>query len=212
MRIVVPARLEGAAQDLQKVAWGQMASPLKDPILTELRWYFDHRAGGLAGLSEPADRRRFERCEHAFATDRYTILYRRWREDGEGDKRLGRQVPCRADASELIRLCRTGRLYEVEAWIRAGRSLAVPREVRTTPLDVALDTGFHISSSSWHQRSRAISRSRCSKAEALVIAAGSRFVSWPVAAPRHRPSLANSTLGAIILRTSSSGPRAYDEA
>jgi hypothetical protein len=83
MRIVVPARLEVAAQDLQKVAWGQMASPLKDPILTELRWYFDHRAGGLAGLSEPADRRRFERSERAFATDRYTILYRRWREDGE---------------------------------------------------------------------------------------------------------------------------------
>lgn len=48
-----------------------------------------------------------------------------------------------ADASELIRLCRAGRLYEVEAWIRAGRSLNVPREVRTTPLDVALDTGFH---------------------------------------------------------------------
>jgi hypothetical protein len=83
IRIVVPARLEAAAQDLLKVAWGQLASPLKDPILTELRWYFDHRAGGLAGLSEPADWRRFERCERAFATDRYTVLYRRWREDGE---------------------------------------------------------------------------------------------------------------------------------
>jgi hypothetical protein len=82
IRIVVPARLEGAAQDLQKVAWGQLASPLRDPILTELRWYFDHRAAGLAGLSEPGDRR-FERCERAFATDRYTVLYRHWREDGE---------------------------------------------------------------------------------------------------------------------------------
>ncbi len=83
IRIVVPAQLEGAAQDLQKIAWGQLASPLKDPILTELRWYFDRRTGGLAGLSEPADRRRFERCERAFATDRYTVLYRCWREDGE---------------------------------------------------------------------------------------------------------------------------------
>jgi hypothetical protein len=83
IRIVVPARLESAAQDLLKVAWGQLASPLKDPILTELRWYFDHRAGGLAGLTEPAHRRRFERCERAFATDRYTVLYRRWRQDGE---------------------------------------------------------------------------------------------------------------------------------
>jgi hypothetical protein len=83
IRIVVPAHLEGAAQDMLKVAWGQLASPLKDPILTELRWYFDHRAGGLAGLSEPAQRRRFERCERAFATDRYTVLYRLWRQDGE---------------------------------------------------------------------------------------------------------------------------------
>ena len=35
------------------------------------------------GLSDPADRRHFERCERAFATDRYTVLYRCWREDGE---------------------------------------------------------------------------------------------------------------------------------
>jgi hypothetical protein len=47
------------------------------------------------------------------------------------------------DAKELVRLCRAGRLYEVESWIRVGRPLTVPREVRTTPLDVALDTGFH---------------------------------------------------------------------
>lgn len=48
-----------------------------------------------------------------------------------------------AEAKELIRLCETGRLYEVEAWIRAGRSLTVPREVRKTPLSVAISTGFH---------------------------------------------------------------------
>lgn len=83
IRIVVPAQLEGSAQDMLKVAWDQLASPLKDPILTELRWYFDRRAGGFAGPSEPADRRRFERCERAFPTDRYTVLYRRWRQDGE---------------------------------------------------------------------------------------------------------------------------------
>jgi hypothetical protein len=83
IRIVVPAHLEGAVQDLQKVAWGQLASPLSELVLIELRWYFDRRTGGLAELSEPADRRRFERCERAFATDRYTVLYRRWREDGE---------------------------------------------------------------------------------------------------------------------------------
>lgn len=47
-----------------------------------------------------------------------------------------------AEAKELNRLCETGRLYEVEAWMRAGRSLAVPTEVRKTPLGVAISTGF----------------------------------------------------------------------
>ena len=83
IRIVVPPHLGDVPDRLQKNAWAQLASPLSELVLTELRWYFDRRTGGLAGLSEPADRRRFERCERAFATDRYTVLYRCWREDGE---------------------------------------------------------------------------------------------------------------------------------
>ena len=83
VRIVVPPHLADVPGRLQKTAWAQLASPLSELLLTEARWYFDRRAGGLAGLSNPADRRRFERCERAFATDRYTVLYRRWREDGE---------------------------------------------------------------------------------------------------------------------------------
>jgi|SRR4030095_4739042 hypothetical protein len=47
------------------------------------------------------------------------------------------------DAKELIRLCEAGRLYEIEAWIRAGRSLSAPTDFRKTPLNVALSTGFH---------------------------------------------------------------------
>src|SRR5438067_2857909 len=47
------------------------------------------------------------------------------------------------EAKELLRLCESGRLYEIDAWIRAGRSLTVPREIRTTPLAVAISTGFH---------------------------------------------------------------------
>jgi hypothetical protein len=83
LRIVVPPHLADVPDRLQKTAWAQLASPLSELVLTEARWYFDRRAGGLAGLSDPADRRRFERCERAFATDRYTVLYRHWREDGE---------------------------------------------------------------------------------------------------------------------------------
>ena len=47
------------------------------------------------------------------------------------------------EAKELIRLCESGRLYEVEVWLAAGKSLTVPKEVRKTPLRVAISTGFH---------------------------------------------------------------------
>lgn len=48
-----------------------------------------------------------------------------------------------AEGRELLRLCQTGRLYEIETWIRSGKSLVVPKEVRKTPLAVAMSTGFH---------------------------------------------------------------------
>src|SRR3954466_15059572 len=47
------------------------------------------------------------------------------------------------DAKALLALCASGRLYAVEAWIVAGRSLQVPRALRKTPLQVAFATGFH---------------------------------------------------------------------
>jgi hypothetical protein len=83
IRIVVPAHLGSAPETMQKNAWGQPACPLREPILTELRWYFERRASGPSDLTTAADRTRFERCERAFSTDRYTVLYRCWRQDGE---------------------------------------------------------------------------------------------------------------------------------
>jgi hypothetical protein len=47
------------------------------------------------------------------------------------------------EAKELLRLCKKGRLFEIQNWIVSGNSLCVPTEVKTTPLKVALDTGFH---------------------------------------------------------------------
>jgi len=46
-------------------------------------------------------------------------------------------------AELLVTLCRKGKLYEVEKWIRAGKSLRVPRECKTTPLRTVLERGFH---------------------------------------------------------------------
>lgn len=49
----------------------------------------------------------------------------------------------REEGQQLLALCRSGKLYEIEAWIAAGRSLHVPAELKKSPLQVAVDSGFH---------------------------------------------------------------------
>lgn len=46
-------------------------------------------------------------------------------------------------ADELLRLCREGRLYEIQDWIAAGKPLTVPTHYRNTPLRLGFETGFH---------------------------------------------------------------------
>ena len=47
------------------------------------------------------------------------------------------------DAKELLRFTRAGMLYEIAAWITAGRSLQVPTDIKKTPLQIAVERGFH---------------------------------------------------------------------
>lgn len=88
IRIVVPAYREVVVQDLQKAAWNQLASPLREPLLTELRWYFSRLTNPPNATSPTVDRARFERCRRAFSSDRYTVLYRCFKQDGERVLRL----------------------------------------------------------------------------------------------------------------------------
>lgn len=52
-------------------------------MLTELRWYFERFTCPPTEASPAADRARFERCRRAFSGDRYAVLCRRWKQDGE---------------------------------------------------------------------------------------------------------------------------------
>jgi hypothetical protein len=52
-------------------------------------------------------------------------------------------TPTREEGKQLLALCRSGKLYEIEAWIGAGRSLHVPTELRKSPLQVVVESGFH---------------------------------------------------------------------
>jgi ankyrin repeat protein len=54
-----------------------------------------------------------------------------------------RKPPRDEEAEQLLRLCREGRLFELQAWVAAGKSLSVPAHYRQTPMRVALGTGFH---------------------------------------------------------------------
>lgn len=56
------------------------------------------------------------------------------------------QTPTPDAAKELVRLCRAGRLYDIEKWIAAGRSLNVPAAKNRkgkTLLQIPVETGFH---------------------------------------------------------------------
>lgn len=56
-------------------------------------------------------------------------------------------IPLAPDnAEELVTLCRAGRLYEIEKSIAVGRpldALAAKNRKRKTPLQIAVETGFH---------------------------------------------------------------------
>ena len=47
------------------------------------------------------------------------------------------------EAKDLVRLCTLGKLFEVQEWIASGNSLCVPNDLKVTPLELAVDTGFH---------------------------------------------------------------------
>src|SRR5437660_7225234 len=48
-----------------------------------------------------------------------------------------------SETKELLSLCKLGRLFEVQKWIEAGKSLSVPREAKNTPLQASLESGFY---------------------------------------------------------------------
>jgi hypothetical protein len=51
--------------------------------------------------------------------------------------------PIPQDGRELLSLCRTGRLYDIEKWIAAGKPLDIAAAKRKTLLQIAVETEFH---------------------------------------------------------------------
>jgi hypothetical protein len=60
----------------------------------------------------------------------------------------GNRAATREEIAPLVALCRAGRLFDVQAWIASGKPVnpppKAPKGARIkSPLDVALETGFH---------------------------------------------------------------------
>jgi hypothetical protein len=47
------------------------------------------------------------------------------------------------EAKHLLQLCKLGKLFEVQEWIASRNSLCVPTDLKVTPLEIAVDTGFY---------------------------------------------------------------------
>ena len=47
------------------------------------------------------------------------------------------------ESKALLALCGTGKFYDVERWTASGKSICTPASIQKTPLQVAVDTGFH---------------------------------------------------------------------
>lgn len=47
------------------------------------------------------------------------------------------------ESKDLLKLCSEGKLYEIANWIAAGKPIRIAPESKQTPLQVALDLGFH---------------------------------------------------------------------
>ena len=83
LRIVLPPHLGASADHWRQVAWTQLATPLREPVLGELRWYFERLREVRSGSLVEADDARFQRARQAFQPPRFPVLHRAWQRDGE---------------------------------------------------------------------------------------------------------------------------------
>ncbi len=79
----------------------------------------------------------------------------------------------------MLALCAAGRLYAVEEWVQAGKSLQVPREFKKMPLSIAVFTGFHslIELLLRHERSQQAKNDVSGVVGGLIVRRGTRATS-----------------------------------
>src|SRR5687768_2570988 len=82
LRIVVPPQFPGIGQRAKQLVWNQLLTPLKPPVIEELRWYFEMvRTHPAPSRCDDLDQR-FYKARDTFSAPRFKALYKVWKQDG----------------------------------------------------------------------------------------------------------------------------------
>src|SRR5205823_8739880 len=83
LRIVVPPQFPGIGQLAMQVVYNQLLTPLKPPVIEELRWYFEMaRTRPASSRCDDLDQR-FYKARDTFSAARFKALYKVWKQDGD---------------------------------------------------------------------------------------------------------------------------------
>ena len=83
LRIVLPPHLDSLAGPCQDLVRQELASPVRDDILIELKRYFQQRRASVIERSAIQDEESYHEARFAFGAPRFEVLYRRWLSDGD---------------------------------------------------------------------------------------------------------------------------------
>ncbi len=110
LRIVVPPQFRGIGQTAKQVVWNQLLTPLKPPVIEELRWYFEMaRTHPAPSRCDDLDQQ-FYKARDAFSAPRFKALDKVWKQDGDtalaevGSHAIGNAVDAGAGQVEAFEL------------------------------------------------------------------------------------------------------------
>jgi hypothetical protein len=83
LRIVLPRHLDSLAGPCQDLVRQELASPLRDDVLSELKRYFKQRQASAIERSAIQDDESYHEARFAFGAPRFEVLYRRWLSEGD---------------------------------------------------------------------------------------------------------------------------------
>jgi hypothetical protein len=83
LRIVLPPHLDSLTGPCQDLVRQELATPLREDVLSELKRYFKQRRATAIERSVIQDDESYHEARFAFGAPRFAVLYRRWLSEGD---------------------------------------------------------------------------------------------------------------------------------